>query len=107
MLVKEALFEITSKNYGATAVVDEDGGLSGVFTDGDLRRLIEKVGVNALEETISDVMTINPRTIGSSHLAAEAVRIMQDIEVSVLIVVEEGKPVGMVHLHELLQAGVA
>ncbi|EFC90275.1 KpsF/GutQ family protein [Dethiosulfovibrio peptidovorans DSM 11002] len=105
--VKEALFEITSKNYGATTVVDDQGILVGVFTDGDLRRLIERQGVSALEENISDVMTVGPRTIGPDHLAVEAVRIMQDVEVSVLIITEEDRPVGMVHLHELLQAGLS
>ena len=105
--VKEALFEITSKNYGATTVVDDQGTLVGVFTDGDLRRLIERQGVSALEENISDVMTVGPRTIGPDHLAVEAVRIMQDVEVSVLIITDEDRPVGMVHLHELLQAGLS
>ncbi|MCF4150664.1 KpsF/GutQ family sugar-phosphate isomerase [Dethiosulfovibrio sp. F2B] len=105
--VKEALFEITSKNYGATTVVDDQGTLVGVFTDGDLRRLIERQGVSALEENISDVMTEGPRTIGPDHLAVEAVRIMQDVEVSVLIITDEDRPVGMVHLHELLQAGLS
>ncbi len=105
--VKDALFEITSKNYGATAVVDEQGLLSGIFTDGDLRRLIEKRGVSALDDIISDVMTTGPRTIGPDQLAVEAVRIMQDVEVSVLVVTNGGRPVGMVHLHELLQAGLS
>ena len=105
--VKDALFEITSKNYGATTVVDDDGILKGVFTDGDLRRLIERQGVSCLEETISDVMSVGPRTIAKDSLAVEAVRIMQDVEVSVLIAVEDNRPVGMVHLHELLQAGLS
>lgn len=105
--VKDALFEITSKNYGATAVVDDKGLLSGIFTDGDLRRLLEKQGVTALDEVISDVMTVGPRTIGKDRLAAEAVKIMEDSEVSVLVVVEDERPVGMVHLHELLQAGLS
>lgn len=105
--VKDALFEITSKNYGATVVVNDKGVLTGIFTDGDLRRLIEKKGVSCLEETISDVMSTGPRTISKDSLAVEAVRIMQDLEVSVLIVVEESRPVGMLHLHELLQAGLS
>ncbi len=104
--VQEALFEITSKNYGATSVVDENGCLVGIFTDGDLRRLIERQGVSALSETIRDVMTVSPKTIGSESLAVEAVRIMQDMEISVLVVSDDERPVGMVHLHELLQAGL-
>ena len=105
--VKDALFEITSKNYGATTIVDDDGALIGIFTDGDLRRLIEREGLLCLEKTISDVMSVGPRTIAKDSLAVEAVRIMQDVEVSVLIAVEDGRPVGMVHLHELLQAGLS
>lgn len=105
--VKEALFEITSKNYGATAVVDEKGLLTGIFTDGDLRRLMEKAGVESLGKILSEVMTKNPHTMKKDRLAAEALKIMESQEISVVIVEEEGRPLGMVHLHELLQAGVS
>lgn len=108
MLVKDALFEITSKNYGATSVVDADGKLSGIFTDGDLRRLIEKEGIMCLERHVGDVMIRTPRTISPDALAAEAVHVMEKQQISVLIVVDENcRPIGMVHIHELLQNGVA
>jgi arabinose-5-phosphate isomerase len=111
--VREALFEITDKKYGATCVVEETGELAGIFTDGDLRRLLEKSGVEALHRRIGDCMTRSPATIEPDRLAAEAVKIMEELEVSVLIVVEDsprgqGKiPVGMLHFHELLKNGIA
>ena len=107
-LVKDALFEITSKNYGATCVTDDDGLLVGIFTDGDLRRLIAKEGIGCLERRVGDVMIRSPRTINPDALAAEAVHIMEKLEISVLVVIDkERRPVGMVHIHELLQSGVA
>ncbi|MCE5202279.1 MAG: KpsF/GutQ family sugar-phosphate isomerase [Synergistaceae bacterium] len=106
-LVREALFDITSKGYGATAIVDDDGKLVGVFTDGDLRRLMEKEGLQGLELPVSLAMTRTPRVIAPDRLAVEAVRIVEQWEVSAIIVVEDGKPVGMVHIHEILKAGVA
>ena len=105
--VKDALFVITGKGYGATCVVDDDGLLIGVFTDGDLRRLMERRGVGAFGEKIEDAMTRNPKTINPDCLAAEAVRIMEEKEISVLIAVEDNRPVGIIHIHELLRAGIA
>ncbi len=105
--IRDALFEITSKGYGATAVTDDEGMLAGIFTDGDLRRFIAKNGLEGLELPVSDAMTRHPRTIAPDRLAVEVVRIAEQWEVSALIVVEDGKPVGMVHLHEILKAGVA
>lgn len=105
--VKDALFAITSKNYGATCVVDEGGRLIGIFTDGDLRRLMEREGARAFEVAIEEAMTQNPRSIAPESLAAEAVRVMEHMEISVLVAVEDGRPVGMVHIHELLKAGIA
>jgi len=110
MPVMDALFEITDKKYGATCVVDENGELAGIFTDGDLRRLLESSGVEALNHRIEDFMTRAPTTISSERLAAEAVREMEEREISVLIVVNQNQnkiPVGMIHLHELLKNGIA
>lgn len=107
-LVKDALFEITSKNYGATAVTDDDGLLAGIFTDGDLRRLIAKEGIECLDMRVGDVMTTSPRTIDPDALAAEALRIMEKLQISVLVVIDkERRPIGMIHVHELLQSGIA
>ena len=105
--VKDALFVITGKGYGATCVLNDDGKLIGIFTDGDLRRLMEKSGNEAFNTPIEDAMTKTPRTISPQALAAEAVRIMEQREISVLIAVENRKPVGIVHIHELLKAGIA
>ncbi len=106
-LVREALFEITSKGFGATSVVDNDGRLSGIFTDGDLRRFLEKEGVQGLDLPVYMAMTRTPRVISPDSLAAEAIRIVEEWEVSALIAVENDRPVGMVHIHEILKAGVA
>ncbi|NLL36890.1 MAG: KpsF/GutQ family sugar-phosphate isomerase [Fretibacterium sp.] len=105
--VREALFSITSKNYGATCICDSDGRLTGIFTDGDLRRLLESGGVDAMNLRISDVMTQNPKTIAPDSLAAEAVHLMEEKKISVLVVVEDRRPIGMIHIHGLLESGVA
>ena len=107
VLVKDALFSITSKGYGATCVVDDDDNLIGIFTDGDLRRLMERSGVEAFNVKIEDAMTRKPKIINPDALAAEAVKIIEDNEVSALIAVENNKPIGIIHIHELLKAGVA
>ena len=105
--VKDALFVITGKGYGATCVVDEDFNLTGIFTDGDLRRLMEKSGNDSFSTKIENAMTKNPKTISQNSLAAEAVRIMEKNEISVLIATENNKPMGIIHIHELLKAGIA
>jgi arabinose-5-phosphate isomerase len=105
--VSDALFEMTSKGYGATIIVDDRGDLAGIFTDGDLRRLIARKGVECLSEEVSGVMIANPLVIAPDKLAAEAVRIMEQREISAIIVVEGKRPVGILHLHDLLKAGVA
>jgi len=110
--VKDALFEITDKKYGATCVVDEGGELVGIFTDGDLRRLLERCGVEALNRGIDDFMTRSPATIGAERMAVEAVREMETRKISVLIVVDKADkavnnvPIGMVHFHDLLKYGI-
>jgi arabinose-5-phosphate isomerase len=105
--VKRALFEITSKGYGAALVVKPSGALTGIFTDGDLRRLLEDRGPEGLELPVSEVMTRHPKTIEEEKLAAEAMALMERHEISVLAVVEGNVPVGIIHLHDLLKAGVA
>lgn len=105
--VKDALFVITGKGYGAACVIDNEGNLTGIFTDGDLRRLMEKSGIDSFNTKIDDAMTLTPKTISPDALAAEAVRIIEQNEISVLIATENNKPVGIVHIHELLKAGIA
>jgi len=79
---------------------------TGIFTDGDLRRLLEDRGADSLSLPIEEVMTRDPRTISPDRLAAEAMHIMEEREISCLVVCEEGKAMGIVHIHELLKAGV-
>jgi arabinose-5-phosphate isomerase len=105
--VKDALFEITSKGYGATIVVDGGGALRGIFTDGDLRRLLERHGAGGIDLPVEEGMTKKPRAIEPGRLASEATRIMEKLEISVLVVVDDERPVGIIHLHELLKAGLS
>ncbi len=106
--VKEALFEITSKKLGITGVVDAGGQLIGVFTDGDLRRVIEK-GFDGLNRPIGEMMSRNPKRILRSNLAAKALQKMEEHSITSLFVFEHEEdqaPIGIVHLHDLLKAGV-
>ncbi len=104
--LKEALLEMTRKGLGMTAVVDANGRLSGIFTDGDLRRLLDRdVDVRAL--TIREVMKREPRTIADDVLAVEAVRLMQEAKVNGLLAVDAGgRLTGALNMHDLLRAGV-
>ncbi|MGI6253543.1 MAG: CBS domain-containing protein, partial [Aminivibrio sp.] len=105
--VSDALFVMTGKGFGAVIVTDGAGYLAGIFTDGDLRRLIARRGVDCLSDEVGAAMTAGPVTIAPDRLAAEAVRVMEEREISAIVVVEEKRPVGILHLHELLKAGVA
>jgi arabinose-5-phosphate isomerase len=108
MLLKEALFEITSKKLGITGVSNRQGMLVGVFSDGDLRRAIEK-GLAPLNLPIREVMAVNPKRILRSNLAAKAMQKMEEFSITSLFVFETEEsrtPVGIIHLHDLLKAGV-
>ncbi len=103
--VKDALLEITDKRLGMTAVLDDNKHLLGIFTDGDLRRAFEK-GIN-VDTPIESVMTTGGKTITADALAVDAVGLMERNSITCLIVVNEhNKPVGAVHMHDLLKAGV-
>jgi arabinose-5-phosphate isomerase len=102
----EAVLEISRKGMGITSVINPDGTLVGVYTDGDLRRSLEKL-VDFRTTCISEVMTRNPRTVKAERLAAEAVQIMENHRISQLIVVdEENRPVGALNMHDLFRAKV-
>ena len=79
----------------------------GIFTDGDLRRLMEREGTASMDLPVEAGMTRGCRTISPEKLAVEAMRIMEDAEISVLVAVDGKKPVGIIHLHEILKAGVS
>lgn len=106
-LLSKALLEMTSKGLGMTTVVDDSDTLLGIFTDGDLRRALDS-NLDIHNTLIGDVMTVNCKTATAEMLAAEALAIMDNLKISVLAVIDEQKhPVGAVHLHDLLKAGVA
>jgi len=102
--LKEVIVEITKKRMGATAVIDTQQNLQGVITDGDLRRMLEKdhVSQNLRAE---DIMSPHPKTIDPDELAVNALDIMRKHEISQIVVVRDGKYLGMVHLHDLLKEG--
>jgi arabinose-5-phosphate isomerase len=105
--LKDAIIVMTSKRLGATCVVNEDGSLAGIITDGDLRRLLQKttdVGTFTAEE----IMTKNPHTITTDILAAVALQEMEQFNITQLVVTDaEHKPVGVIHLHDLVKAGLS
>lgn len=105
-LMRDALTEISRKQLGMTAVVDEAGNLTGIITDGDLRRLFQ-TGIDLLHGQVRDCMTLHPRTIDKNALAVRALQIMERYAITSLLIVDsEGKPEGVIHLHYLLRAGV-
>jgi arabinose-5-phosphate isomerase len=102
-----ALLEVTSKGLGMTAVLDDSGSLQGVFTDGDLRRALDNE-IDIHKTMIDSVMTTSCVTISADILAAEALHIMEEHSITALMIVDiDRKPVGIVHLHDILKAGVA
>ncbi len=99
--MRDALLVMTQKRFGAVGVTDKDGRLVGVFTDGDLRRHFDGLA----HHTVGAVMTRSPKTIAPDTLAAEALSLMQG-RITVLFVVEGERPVGVLHIHDLLRSGV-
>jgi arabinose-5-phosphate isomerase len=107
-LMKEAIFEITSKRLGVTGVCNGEGHLVGVITDGDLRRALERFS-DLFDRETAEVMTKNPKWIGKDELAAGAVKRMEEYSITSLFVFNKAGdkvPVGIIHLHDLLKAGV-
>jgi arabinose-5-phosphate isomerase len=102
--MSDVLLEMTAKRLGCVGVLDGRGILTGIITDGDLRRHMED---GLLERRAAEIMTSAPRTIHAQALAAEAIRVMNDCTITVLFVVEGKRPVGALHLHDCLRAGVA
>jgi arabinose-5-phosphate isomerase len=103
--MKEALDEITRKDIGLTLVVDHKEMLTGIITDGDLRRLIQN-NDNLLEIPVKELMTLNPRIIDENKLAGEAIEEMERHRITSLAIIDEGRRIkGIVHLHDLLGKG--
>ena len=104
--LKNALLEMSAKGLGMTAVVDAEGKVAGVFTDGDLRRALENM-LDLNHSQVRDLMTKNPKTISMDELAVSAVEKMETLKINGLLVVDDqNRLVGALNMHDLLQAGV-
>lgn len=103
--LKEVIVEISSKQLGITAVVDDDNALLGIITDGDLRRMLEK---NTAIDTVKagDIMTKNPKAIHPDELAVEALQLLRQYGISQLVVADKGIYLGIVHVHDLIREGL-
>ncbi len=102
--MREAIMQISQKGFGCAGVVADDGTLAGIITDGDLRRHIDG---DLLSMKVDEVMTTEPKTVPPDQLAATALTIVNNSEITTLMVVEANKPVGILHLHDLLRIGAA
>ena len=104
--LKDAILEITTKRLGSTTVVNEEGILTGIITDGDLRRLLEKT-LDLVDIKAKDVMTRNPKTLKENCLGSLALQIMENYKItSIIITSDENKPIGIVHMHDLINLGL-
>jgi len=99
----DAIVEMTAKGFGCVGVTD-NGRLAGIITDGDLRRHMR---ADLLAAHVDEVMTENPKTVSGDQLVSEALELLNSSKITAVIVVKHGTPVGIVHLHDLLRAGVA
>ena len=105
-LIKDVIFEISSKRLGTTTVVDNNGKLVGVVTDGDLRRLLEKT-MDIKNLKAKDIMTRNPKVMKDQYLASFALQTMENFKITTLIIVDDlKKPIGIIHLHDLVNLGI-
>ncbi|MCP4071440.1 MAG: KpsF/GutQ family sugar-phosphate isomerase [Hyphomicrobiales bacterium] len=100
----DAVTVMTEKGFGCIGLINQKGNLAGIITDGDIRRNFDR---NMAGMSVSDVMSHNPKVISTSALASTAVSMLNEIKVTALFVTEDDKPVGLIHMHDLLRAGVA
>jgi arabinose-5-phosphate isomerase len=104
---QELLLKVTSKKLGVGIVVDQTRKLLGVITDGDLRRACE-LGPKVFEKSAKDIMTLNPKIILQDTLAYDALQFMEQFNITVLVVVDSSnRVVGLLHIHDLVKAGIA
>jgi len=104
--IKDVIIEITSKRLGTTCVLESDGTLAGIITDGDLRRLLEKT-LNISGLFAKDVMTGKPKVMKEEFLASFALQQMENFKITSLVIVDDqNRPVGIVHLHDLINLGL-
>lgn len=106
VILRDAIYEITSKGLGITCVTDGEGRLTGIITDGDLRRIFQDMK-DPLEIPAGEVMVKDPKGIDADRLAAEALRIMEDSSITSLVIKKrDGRPEGVIHIHDILKAGI-
>jgi arabinose-5-phosphate isomerase len=98
----KVLINMSKKGFGIVGVLDKQDNLLGIITDGDLRRNMDTL----LDMNAKEVMTINPQVIESKSLLVEALKIMNSRKITCLFVVEENKPIGIIHIHDCLRAGI-
>jgi len=102
--MSDAILEMSAKGFGCIGITDTRGMLVGIITDGDLRRHMRN---NLLDARVDDVMTPAPKTVRPDQLISETLDILNSLKVTALFAVEAGKPVGVIHVHDLLRAGAA
>jgi arabinose-5-phosphate isomerase len=104
--IKDVILEITSKRLGTTTVIDKDGCLTGVITDGDLRRLLERT-LDIKDLFAKDIMTRNPKVMKGDYLASFALQQMENFKITAMIIIDDEKrPAGLVHIHDLINLGL-
>ena len=104
-VLRDVIVEISSKRLGCAAVVDDNKGLLGIITDGDLRRMLEH-SVDITHIKASDIMTVAPKTIQTYEYAVKALQLMQKNDITQIVVVDSGIVVGFIHIHDLLREGI-
>jgi arabinose-5-phosphate isomerase len=104
-LLKDVIIEITKKRLGATVILDDEENILGIITDGDLRRMLEK-DLSLKEVRAKDIMSLHPKTIESTELAVDALDLMRKKNITQLIVTENNRYAGIVHLHDLVREGI-
>jgi len=103
--IKDVIFEISSKRLGATAVLDNSDQLQGVITDGDLRRMLER-NSDLTHLQAEQIMSSNPKTISPEIMAVDAIKMMHEYNITQLLILKDGKYVGIIHIHDLLREGI-
>lgn len=103
--IQNTIINISQNRLGATAVLDKEGNLIGIITDGDVRRMVEK-GTPITALSAKDIMSKNPKTINSNELAVNAFNIMEKNKITSVVVMEEGRYIGLIHIHDILREGI-
>jgi arabinose-5-phosphate isomerase len=103
--IRKVILEISSKRLGATAVIDPDGKLRGIITDGDLRRMMERYE-DLRSVTAGDILSANPKTIAPGELAVTALETMRSNSITQLLVMEHETYLGVIHIHDILREGI-